>query len=157
MLVASFISDIKSKFFGSKKEPICEKITPIFDEYLPDLEVGEGDFYRRLKARQTAFDGNETQLYDLENGFKSIISSEVSIIINEYKKCKIIENYVSFMDVINYFDIPVSERDNHVLPLIVMDESDTKNGQKNSLNVLMDLPDDKLIDTPLHLCSTNIL
>lgn len=156
MSVASFISDIKSKFFGSNKEPVCEKITPIFDEYLPDLEAGEGEFYRRLKARQSAFDKPDQQLYDLENGDKTIISSEVSIDFNGYQKCKIIENYVSFMDVINYLGTSMPERDNNVLPFIVQDGINT-NGQQKLFHILMDLPEDKSIETPLHLCSSNIM
>ena len=147
MSVASFITNIKSKFFGSNKEPISEKNTPIFDEYLPDLEAGEGEFYRRLKARQNAFDMPAQQLYDLENGDKTIISSEVSIDVNGYSKCKIIENYVSFMDVINYFGTPISERDNHVLPFVI-DYGINNNAQQNTFNILLDLPEDKSIELP---------
>ena len=157
MSVVSFISDIKSKFFGSNKEPVCAKITPIFDDYIPDLEAGEGGFYRRLKARQAAFDRPVEKIYDLENGDKTIIASEVAIDINGYQKCKIIENYVSFMDVINYFGTPMSERDTHELQFIIEDGRDIKNGQPKSFHILMDLPDEKSIEEPLHLCNSNIL
>lgn len=45
MSLSSFITDIKSKIFGTPKKQIISKITPISDnQYFPDLEIGEGGF-----------------------------------------------------------------------------------------------------------------
>ncbi len=67
MLFTSLISDIKIKVFGLK--PMA-KANPLLNDYVPDLETGEGGFYR---SRQAAFEINsKIHLYDLEKGFKGI-------------------------------------------------------------------------------------
>lgn len=158
MSISSLFSDIKTKVFGSNKPTPLAKITPLFDnEYTPDLEAGEGEFYRRLEARQSALDLYSKPLNcDVEKADTSIISGEVSIDINGYQDCKIIENYVSFMEIINYFGTPFSERNPRDLPFVVDDIQDKKTNTRESFHILMDLPDDKAIDIPLHLSTSNI-
>ena len=107
MSISSLFSDIKSKVFGSKNPTPIAKITPIIDtEYTPDLEAGEGGFYKRIKVRQVTLEFISKPLnHDVEKGDTSIICGEVSLDINGYEKCKIIENYVSFMDVVSLFNV----------------------------------------------------
>ncbi len=104
MSLVSLITDFKTKIFGTDKPKIAKFTPKIDNEFVPDLEAGEGGFYRRLKQRQ-----QELELYskpkdwDLEKCNKSIICGEVAIDIHAYEKCKIIENYISFIDSIGCF------------------------------------------------------
>lgn len=158
MSLSSLITDIKSKVFGSNKPTPIAKITPLFDtENAPDLEAGEGGFYRRLEARQSALELYSKPLNcDVEKADTSIICGEVAIDINGYEKCKIIENYVSFMDVINYFSIPIAERGNDSLPYVISDIT-RQSEMLSSSHTSIEIKDDDFIDVPLHLCSSNIL
>lgn len=158
MSLSSLITEIKSKVFGSNKPTPIAKITPVFDnEYTPDLEAGEGGFYKRLKERQSALELYSRPLNrDLEKADTSIICGEVSIDINGYEKCKIIENYVSFMDVINYFSIPITERGTDSLPYVI-DDTNKKSELPRQSHTAIPITDDDFIDVPLHLCSSNIL
>ena len=116
MSVIKFISNIKSKLFEKNEEPSFIKISSILDEYEPDLEAGEGYYYKKLitalqitdaleliddlEVRDTLKFVSNTQLYDLEMGDKSIIYEEVV-----FEECNII-NYLSFNtlgNIINYF------------------------------------------------------
>ena len=93
MSVISFISNIRSNFFKSNK------MTSILDEYEPDidLEAGEGFYYKKLRTElELELDTEELNfnaLYDLEMGNKRII----------YEDFLIEENYISLMNIINYF------------------------------------------------------
>ena len=89
MSVITFISNIRSSFFKSNK------MTSILDEYEPDLEAGEGVYYKKLRT-ELELDTEELNfnaLYDLEMGDKRII----------YEDFLIEENYISLMNIINYF------------------------------------------------------
>ena len=88
MSIVSFISDIKSMIFGpNNKSQNIGKITPIFNnEYVEDLEAGEGLFYKRLIARQQALDQDSRLYYDLEVGDKSVIIVEKDTPINIEEK-----------------------------------------------------------------------
>ena len=107
MSLLSIISDIKSKIFGSNnKRKNIRIITPIFDdEYVVDLEAGEGLFYKRLMARQQALDPDSKIYYDLEKGDKSviIIERDTPIDIDIGQKSEFIEKYLTYNDVIHYF------------------------------------------------------
>ena len=100
MSVITFISNIRSNFFKSNK------INSILDEYEPDLEAGEGLYYKKLKTElevNTVEHNNLFELdkitshlnalYDLEMGDKRII----------YEDAFIEENYISLANIINYF------------------------------------------------------
>lgn len=105
MSLLSFISDIRSKIFGynNKRENI-RIVTPIFDdEYVGDLEAGEGLFYKRLMARQQALDPDARIYYDLEKGDKSVIIIERDTLTEIEQKSEFIEKYLTYNDVIHYF------------------------------------------------------
>ena len=81
-------------------------MTTILDEYEPDLEAGEGYYYKKLRTELevNTFELNNlleldlitlnlNALYDLEMGDKRII----------YEDALIEENYISFTNIINYF------------------------------------------------------
>ena len=100
MSVITFISNIRSNFFKSNK------MTPLLDEYEPDLEAGECYYYKKLKTELevNTLDLNNpleldlitlnfNALYDLEMGDKRII----------YEDALIEENYISLTNIINYF------------------------------------------------------
>lgn len=160
MSLLSLISDIKTKVFGSNKPTPIAKITPIMDtEYTPDLEAGEGGFYKRIKERQAALEFISKPLnHDVEKGDTSIICGEVSLDINGFEKCKIIENYVSFMDVVSYFATPIAERGILSLPYTMDDVVKTVSESNRQSHTAIDIiSDDDFIEVPLHLCSSNIL
>jgi hypothetical protein len=157
MSITTFITDIKAKFFGSNKpKPTIAKITPIFDtEYMPDLEAGEGgSFYKRLRQRDAALElYSKTMNCDLEKADRTIICSEVAIDVNNgYEKCKIIENYVSFMDILNYLSTPITERGE--FPFIMDDKIPSS---EPGVSSFIDSDINDYTDLPLHLCSRNIL
>jgi hypothetical protein len=100
MSIITFISNIRSNFFKSNK------MTPILDEYEPDLEAGEGLYYKKLKTElevnmvelNNSFELdiitlNLNALYDLEMGDKRII----------YEDTLIEDNNISLTNIINYF------------------------------------------------------
>ena len=158
MSLASLIKEFKTKIFGEDKPKIA-KIAPKMDnEYIPDLEAGEGGFYRRLKQRQ-----QELELYskpkdwDLEKSCSSTMSEEVIMDINGYEKCKIIENYIAFIDIINYFAAPIAEREIMDLPFANDDTLHPTKHRLSSSHIAIDVIKDDLIDTPLNLCVSNIL
>jgi hypothetical protein len=160
MSLSSLITDLKAKLLGSDKPKPLAKIAPVFDtEYMPDLEAGEGEFYRRLKQRQSALELHTRNTNcDVEKADNSIICGEVAIDVNGYEKCKIIENYVSFMDVINYFSTPINERERQELPFSIRDSIlPLPSEQLTSSHIAIDMTDEDFIDLPLHLCRSNIL
>jgi hypothetical protein len=159
MSLSSLITDLKSKFFGSDKPKPLAKIAPVYDtEYMPDLEAGEGGkFNKRLQQRQLALElHSRTTNCDLEKADNTIICGEVAIDVNGYEKCKIIENYVSFMDVINYFSTPITEREINDLPFTIRDSILSPEARASS-HIAIDMPDEDFIDLPLHLCRSNIM
>lgn len=105
MSITSFILDIKTRLFGLNKP---KSLTPTLDEYVPDLEIGEGGFYRRIITHQSAYeidyDSHYELYYDLEIGDKSIVYDDYIIDINLLEQTKNIEKHVSFMDIVNYFN-----------------------------------------------------
>jgi len=160
MSISSLFSDIKFKVFGFNKPTPMAKITPIMDtEYTPDLEAGEGGFYKRIKERQSALEFSSKPLnHDVEKGDTSIICGEVAVDINGYEKCKIIENYVSFMDVVSYFATPIAERGILSLPCTMDDLVKTVSESNQHSHIAIDIiSENDFIEVPLHLCSSNIL
>ena len=162
MSISSLITDLKTKLFGADKPQIA-KIMPKIDnefmsnsEFMPDLEAGEGGFYRRLKQRQTDLElYSKPKNWDPEKCDKSIICGEVVVDVNGYERCKIIENYMSFMDVLNYLATPVEERSSQDLPL-TMEGILLPHEPRNISHIVIDMQDD-YTDIPLHLCRSNIL
>lgn len=107
MSIASYIFDIKSKFVKS------DKTTNILENYEPDLEAGEGGFYRRLKARQIALETNNRHN-----------NTEISIDVSVYDQPKLIESFVTITDIANYFSIGLEKKKyskRYVLPFVVSD------------------------------------
>lgn len=109
MSVLTIISNIKTKFFKSDEEELSNIIS-ILDNYEPDLESGEGKYYKEfmtavklkdvleLKNALQLKDELEIELeFDLEMGDKRVIYKKVAI--KEYS----IMNYISFINIINYF------------------------------------------------------
>ncbi len=158
MYLNSLITNIKSKILGSNKPKIA-KIVPLVDkEYIPDIEIGlsEVEFYKSID-----YQTSDSDLYSKSNGLYpekcDSYSNEVGIDINGYEKCKIIENYVSFMDIINYLKIPYYKRDSIDL---CFDASSELNGLYNdrvSEHIAIDIVFDDAIDIPLNLCSSNVI
>ena len=89
MSVITFISNIRSSFFKSNK------MTSILDDNEPDLEAGEGFYYKKLRTELEldSVELNFHALYDLEMGDKRIM----------YDDFLIEEIYISLMNIINYF------------------------------------------------------
>lgn len=114
MSVTSLITDLNTNVFGVDKPKVAKIISKIGDEFMynlefiPDLEAGEGGFYRKLKQIELY---SKPKNWDPEKCDKSIIYEELFVDVNRYDKCKIIENYKSFMiDVINYFATPDNQK-----------------------------------------------
>ena len=144
MSLSSLISDIKTNVFGSSsnfnKQTKLAKITPIFDtEYTPDIEEGEGDFYKRLNERQLALN------CDLEKADKTIICKEVSSEINVFKKYKFIETCVLFMDIVNNFTTQNDERDIQNLPYTIDDVINPISESQRHSNINIEIIDNDLI------------
>lgn len=96
------------------------------------MRRGEGGFYKRIKERQLALEFSSKPLnHDVEKGDTSIICGEVAFDINGYEKCKIIENYVSFMDIVSYFATPIAERGILSLPYTMDDLIKVSNKQSH--------------------------
>lgn len=116
MSISSLLFDIKSKIFKSESNSVS-------NDYVPDLEAGEGGFYKRLKARQVAFELASTpyahNLADINS------SEELDINIDIYDQPKIIENFAVFLDVVNYFVIKRNKKDykykTYDLPFVISD------------------------------------
>lgn len=102
MSLLSLISEIKTKVFGSNQPIPLAKNTPIIaTEHMQDLEAGEGGFNIQINERESKLEfSSKPTNCDTEKGETSIICGKVAIDIhiNGYEKCKIIENYVSFME-----------------------------------------------------------
>jgi len=120
MSLLSLISYIKTMIFGSDKPTTLTKITPVFEtENISDIEEGN-KFYKRLKERQAALDIHKIPLNcNLEKNDESIICGNITFDMNDYEECKIIENYVSFMNIINYFETPIAERDSNDIQQVI--------------------------------------
>ena len=106
MSIASYIFDIKSKFIKSDKN------TNILENYEPDLEAGEGGFYRRLKARQIALETNNRH------------NTEIAIDVSVYDQPKLMETFVTITDIANYFSFGLEKKaysKKYVLPFVVSD------------------------------------
>ncbi len=102
MSIISLIMDIyaNTNIIGSDKQKI-EKIQPKYNnENQCDLELGDGERYRK----QADFElYSKPQTWDLEKCNNSMICGEIVMNTNQYDKHNFIKNYVSFMDIINYF------------------------------------------------------
>jgi hypothetical protein len=161
MSIASVISDIKTKIFGANK-PKLEKIYPKFDnefipdresmpvrEFMPDIEAGEWGFYRRLKQRQMDLElYSKPKNWDPEKCEKSITWGEEVVVINGY------ENYMPFMDVVNYFVIHNEQKSSLVGSI---SETISPYEERLSANIGADIIKDESIDKTLYLCSDNIV
>lgn len=148
MSVSSFISEIKSLVFGSSKSLSLPKEMPLVDDNFPDLESAEGTMYKKVNVKCSSLEMNSKQyLYEVEIDEKPIICGEVAIDINAFEKCKIIENYVSFMEVINYLGTPITERNDQSAS-----NEKKSDDHKTSIYIAIDVS-----EGPLQLCSSNIM
>lgn len=116
MSISSLLFDIKSKIFKSESNSVS-------NDYVPDLEAGEGGFYKRLKARQVAFELASTPYGDNLEDKNS--SEELDINIDIYDQPKIIENFTVLLDVVTYFGINLYKKNNkykkYDLPFVISD------------------------------------
>ena len=145
MSLLSLISYIKTMIFGSDDKPnTLTKITPVFEtENISDIEEGNNKFYKRLKERQAAL---EIPLNcNLEKIDESIICGNITFDVNDYEECKIIENYVSFMNIINYFETPIAERDSNDIQQII----DELTLSMSSSNTTIKIKDNDVINVSL--------
>jgi|688.fasta_scaffold543372_2 hypothetical protein len=152
MSIASLISDIKSKIFGTDKQKL-EKIYPKFDnEFIPDLEAGEGGFNRRLRQRQLDLDlYSKPKNWDPEKCEK-LITCEKGV--NAYENSEILENYMSFIDVVNYFVIHKKQRSSSVG---FISEIISSYEEQLSVNLGIEIIKDEPIDMQSYLCSDNVI
>ena len=102
--IQEIITVIHSVLFNSKtKKELISKIAPSID-----IEMGEHikDDYKRLT------NNNKLQNPDLELGFGPIVEIDEKDIIIDIRKYNytMIEDYISFMDSINYLSIPSKYR-----------------------------------------------
>ncbi len=114
-LFQNFITVITSGFFSSSEEALSKKITPKIE--LDDVELGN------VSRKVIAIHNSEKyvdcefksiiQNPDLELGFGPIVEincSGVTVDMNAFEKCKIYENYLSFMESISYLATPFKDR-----------------------------------------------
>jgi hypothetical protein len=143
------LSKINEKLFEKKKNTL-----PLIT---PKLDVEQGNSFH---CRQVNL--NVKCVYpDLELGFGPIVEAEyggadVIIDIQGFEKCNIIENYVSFMDAINYLSTPMKDRLTMNMQLSFIFEEETskyKNSSELPLHMCMDSSsqDSYIIEMPLHL------
>jgi hypothetical protein len=154
MSISSFISDIKSKVFGNNnnKSNTILKVIPLLDDKFPDLEAGEGEFAQKITSRYSTVEMNckifnKIVYDDIDLNDKPIICGEVVVDINAFENCKIIENYVSFMDVINYLSIPSAQRKD-------LEFSNEKKQEEHTTSFYIALD---ISEGSLHLSSNNIM
>lgn len=109
------IITIASQLFCSNEPHVIGKITPKME--LEDLELGN--------VSKKMVDMHKTNIYvdcefksilqnpDLELGFGPIVEincGDVIVDMNAFEKCKIYDNYASFMESISYLATPFKER-----------------------------------------------
>jgi hypothetical protein len=90
---------------------------------------------------------------DLELGFGPNIEidcncGDVIINMDSYENCKIFENYVSFMETINYLSCPIKDRGNPNMSLF----NENKNTDNNTNKTIIVIEDEAFIDIPLYVC-----
>ena len=94
-----FVSKISEKFFEQKKNKI-PVVAPIVDP-----ELGNIIYCKKVSS--------ECVYPDLELGFGPVIEAncgDVIINIQAFEKCRILENYDSFMEAITYLSTPIKDR-----------------------------------------------
>jgi hypothetical protein len=142
-----FVSKISEKFFEQKKNknPV---ITPILDPELGNI----------IHCKQVS---SECIYPDLELGFGPVIEAncgDVIINIHAFEQCRIIENYVSFMEAITYLSMPIKDRIGMNMHLSFIFEADEdvlprykNNNESHNYNRMNMADDNHVIDIPLHL------
>lgn len=114
-LFHEFITAITSGFFDSNEESKNKKIVPKME--LDELELGNAsrkvmEIHNSEKYIDCEFK-SIIQNPDLELGFGPIVEmncGEVIVDMNAFEKCKIYENYISFMESISYLATPFKDR-----------------------------------------------
>lgn len=113
-LFQEFITVIASGLFGLSEEPINKKIIPKME--FEDVELG--NVTRKMKEINNSEKyvccefKSAIQNPDLELGFGPIVeinSGNVIVDMNAFEKCRIYENYVSFMESISYVASPFKD------------------------------------------------
>lgn len=157
MNITSLLKNFEMSLFSFKKEvlPVIAKIAPKPDE--SDLEPG--NYYKIKKVRYDLLDANELDI-DLESGkfYNHITSDEKEVCINNLNKCKIIENYVSFMEIVSYLATPIKDRVtiNGLFELSnVFSDVQTNEGRQSNSDT-NDIIDDNSVDIPLHLSRSSM-
>ena len=118
MSILSLISDIKSNIFVSNKQSPNVNNTPILNnEYIPDLESGEGVFYKRLNEPKIELD---------------LYSKKLNFYLEKEEK------NISFMDIINYFRTPITKQDIPILPYTIDDVIVSDSKSDSSSNIIID-------------------
>jgi len=146
MAFQAFVSKISEKFFEQKKSknPV---ITPILDPELGNI----------IHCKQVS---SECVYPDLELGFGPIIEAncgDVIINIQAFEQCRILENYVSFMEAITYLSMPIKDRfgmNMHLSFIFEIDEDVLpryKNINDSQNYTCIGVNDNYVIDIPLHL------
>jgi len=111
-----FITVIVSELFSSDEEPKNKKIYPKVD--IDDVELGNIsrkviEMHKKEHYAYCEFK-NIIQNPDLELGFGPIVEfsrSDIIVDMNAFEKCGIYENYISFMESINYLVAPFKDRE----------------------------------------------
>jgi len=148
MLFQGIVSKIKDNLFEEK-----QSILPtIFQTH--DMSLQDTQFKCKLVNGKCIYP-------DLELGFGPIIDvshrgSEILIDVQEISRCNILENYVSFIDAINYLLSPKNDEiETNKSLLFNFEEEMTKSKKCNDyvqFDIYMDsLNDNCSIDIPLHL------
>ena len=114
-LFRDFITIIASSFFTSSEETLSKKITPKME--LDDVELG--NVSRKVMAIHNSEKYIDCEFKsiiqnpDLELGFGPIVEincGDVTVDMKAFEKCKIYENYMSFMESISYLATPFKDR-----------------------------------------------
>ena len=104
MSVTTLITDIKIMIFGPNKRSVISKVTPLFDDNIIDIEIGE--------KNQHGIDiYSKPENYDLEMGVQNIIREDVKLTLENYKQLKTLNNSISFADMISYIGSSFMEKE----------------------------------------------
>ena len=143
------LSTINEGFFQENKKNKLAKIAPKLDIELSDS--------KKILVKP--------KYPDLELGLGSIIQAkyrdrDVVITKNGLDDCKILENYLSFMEIINYLSTPIKDRNvlDTYLSFMYDEENENEGDDDNQFpKYKKDIEDNNLwhdryiIDIPLHL------
>ena len=151
MSLLTLFSDLKTKLFGNSK---------VKSHSFLELENGLG---QKINDKQSYIEMKSSQDLENENNelcekfiiFEEVaLCGDVAIDIIGFEKCQIIENYVSFMELINYLSSPIKDRETYNYNEILKVYSGNKFilDKHKSLFIIIEYLDDTF-----HLCKSNIM